>query len=227
MLERINLPKMEKSYYLVENGLQTGPFSLAELKAKKINAEHLVWKIGLVNWVPAKQLSELNDYFAETPPPIPPTAGLSRSAPPIPDVETNDNVNNLPIARRRDRLFAAVIEAIIYSIPVAMIADPQTLDYGDGTEFSFYYFVVAVVMGAILYPMWGCNLGHRIMGLQVVSSKTGQLLLSAKMGAIREGLKSILSFVLIPVIWLLWDGKRQNLYDKLMDTYVVKKNAQP
>lgn len=42
-------------------------------------------------------------------------------------------------------------------------------------------------------------------------------------GVIREGLKSVFSNFLIPIIWLLWDENKQNLYDKALKTIVVKK----
>jgi uncharacterized RDD family membrane protein YckC len=71
--------------------------------------------------------------------------------------------------------------------------------------------------------MWGGNLGHKIMGLKVISAENGEIQSNAKTGAIREALKSVFSLVFIPVVWLLWDDNRQNLYDKVVKTYVVKK----
>jgi beta-barrel assembly-enhancing protease len=37
--------------------------------------------------------------------------------------------------------------------------------------------------------------------------------------------KHLTSLFILPVIWLLWDDDRQNLYDKLVKTYVVKKKV--
>jgi uncharacterized RDD family membrane protein YckC len=59
--------------------------------------------------------------------------------------------------------------------------------------------------------------------LKVISSETGDDYKKASDGAIRELLKGVLSFFLIPIIWILWDDKNQNLYDKLTKTYVVEK----
>jgi uncharacterized RDD family membrane protein YckC len=61
------------------------------------------------------------------------------------------------------------------------------------------------------------------MGLKVISAENGIIQSNAKTGAIREALKSIFSIVFIPMVWLLWDDNRQNLYDKVVKTYVVKK----
>jgi uncharacterized RDD family membrane protein YckC len=71
--------------------------------------------------------------------------------------------------------------------------------------------------------MWGGNLGHKIMGLIVISSETGEIQNNVKTGALREALKSVFSVIIIPVLWLLWDDNKQNLYDKVINTYVVKK----
>jgi hypothetical protein len=42
----------------------------------------------------------------------------------------------------------------------------------------------------------------------------------------RELLKYVLTFLVIPVIWILWDEKNQNLYDKMTKTLVVEKNKE-
>jgi uncharacterized RDD family membrane protein YckC len=61
------------------------------------------------------------------------------------------------------------------------------------------------------------------MGLQVISADNGEVIRNSKTGAIRESLKSVLSVFIIPIIWLLFDSKKQNIYDKIVRTYVVKK----
>ena len=67
------------NYFIIENGLQVGPFS-AELlvKNKNITAETLVWADGFADWTPAWQVEELrimlqaNTQVQQTPPPVPP-----------------------------------------------------------------------------------------------------------------------------------------------------------
>ncbi len=83
--------------------------------------------------------------------------------------------------------------------------------------------VFSAILGAIFYSLWSGNLGHKLFGLKVISSVDGSDKKNALSGALREGLKYIFSFVIIPVIWLLWDENKQNLYDKVSKTYVVKK----
>lgn len=46
-------------YFLLENGQQTGPFSLEQLAKKDITAETLLWANGMKDWTPAWQIDEL------------------------------------------------------------------------------------------------------------------------------------------------------------------------
>ncbi|MDD6552773.1 MAG: DUF4339 domain-containing protein [Prevotellaceae bacterium] len=46
-------------YFLLENGQQTGPFSLEQLAQKNITAESLLWADGMKDWTPAWQIDEL------------------------------------------------------------------------------------------------------------------------------------------------------------------------
>lgn len=50
-------------YYYTDGKERYGPFTLDELKEKNINQETLVWKEGLVDWVPARNLSDLQILF--------------------------------------------------------------------------------------------------------------------------------------------------------------------
>lgn len=61
---------MEK-YYYIENETQHGPFSIEDLKSKRINRETLVWTETMENWVQASSVEELKDIVKKTPPPIP------------------------------------------------------------------------------------------------------------------------------------------------------------
>jgi uncharacterized RDD family membrane protein YckC len=83
--------------------------------------------------------------------------------------------------------------------------------------------ILSAIFGAIFYSMWGGNLGHKIVGLAVISAQNGEIQNKAITGAVREALKSVFSFAFIPFLWLLWDDYKQNLYDKVVKTYVVNK----
>ena len=86
-----------------------------------------------------------------------------------------------------------------------------------------YITIFSLFIGAVLYPIFTGNLGHKIYNLKVISSESGSDYSKAYEGAIREFLKWMLSILIFPMIWILWDYKNQNLYDKLTKTLVVEK----
>lgn len=217
---------MSQQFYIAENGQQAGPFTIDELKEKNIHPDTLVWTEGIDSWTKAEYIPLLKEILRATPPPLPnPEKNITSQQVPPPPTPTPPPINTdkffgYALASRRDRFFAVILESIILIIPSYII-------FGDSDPFSFNSIalgaVFSAVLGAIVYPMWGGNIGHKIMGLQVISSENGEVQNNAKAGIIREGLKSVFSSVVIPVIWLLWDENKQNLYDKVANTYVVKR----
>lgn len=89
-----------------------------------------------------------------------------------------------------------------------------------------YSALASIVTGLIFYPLFSGNLGHKLLGLKVISSKTGEEYKIASDGAIRELLKYLGGFLIIPVVWVLWDRENQNLYDKITETLVVENITQ-
>lgn len=128
------------------------------------------------------------------------------SPPPIPTAPPTGKYFGYELATHGQRLFAFIIHTIIIMIPT-IIWDNYLATL-----------VLSAILAAIFYPTWSGNVGHKFMGLKVVSSVDGSDIDKASAGAIREVLKSIFSSVIIPVAWLLWDGDRQNLYDKVSKT---------
>jgi len=59
-----------RKYYTHNGNEQLGPFSLAELKSRKITKNTPVWFEGLSDWVDASAIDELKDYFENSPPPF-------------------------------------------------------------------------------------------------------------------------------------------------------------
>lgn len=118
-------------------------------------------------------------------------------------------------------IFSAVIilPLVIYGLVIKK-SGSNSLDFIDLRHIT----VFSLVVGAVFYPMFKGNLGHRIFGLKVISSESGKDYNTASEGAIREFLKWMLGYFLIPMIWILWDDKNQNLYDKFTKTYVVEKS---
>lgn len=217
---------MSQNFYIIVNGKQEGPFTIEQLKSKGIQRESLVWTEGLDNWTKAEHVALLNDLLRSMPPPMPnmePKANHHQiPPPPIPNTNNDLPYFGYELALRRERLFATIVEAIVISIPVLIIFGSDSFD-NDSFDSIIGGAILSTILGAIFYPMWGGNLGHKIMGLCVISSEDGSVQNNAKAGAIREAVKSLTSWLFIPAVWLLWDDNRQNLYDKAVKTYVVKK----
>lgn len=57
-------------YYIVEEGKQSEPYTFEQLKGKQIKETDLVWRKGMENWLPAKDISELESIIFYLPPPL-------------------------------------------------------------------------------------------------------------------------------------------------------------
>lgn len=54
---------MERKYYIVEAGHQSGPFSVEELRYMNVTPSTLVWCQGMTAWEQAVNIPELSDIF--------------------------------------------------------------------------------------------------------------------------------------------------------------------
>lgn len=62
-----------KYYYYSENNKQFGPFTLEEIKARRLKKSTLVWTEGMTDWISSDNIEELKDIFVSEPPPLPKT----------------------------------------------------------------------------------------------------------------------------------------------------------
>jgi len=133
------------------------------------------------------------------------------------------------IASMGKRLLAHMLEGFIYLTLVLIyyVIIGNSIDDYLNREINIAEFLYSALMsittGFIFYPLFSGNLGHKLLGLKVISAKSGEKYNHASDGAIRELLKYLGGFLIIPVVWLLWDKDNQNLYDKVTETYVVEK----
>ncbi|MFD0975552.1 CD225/dispanin family protein [Salinimicrobium gaetbulicola] len=54
-----------KDYYYSDGLQKHGPFSLEELRAKKLTRNTMVWRSSMEKWIPAEQMPELEGTFRE------------------------------------------------------------------------------------------------------------------------------------------------------------------
>ncbi|TAD85118.1 MAG: RDD family protein [Bacteroidetes bacterium] len=149
-----------------------------------------------------------------------------------PQTDYLSDISDLPnfgytLASRGERFGAVLLEGIIIYLPLYLILGNNSLLYSDDVfdlSSLLSQTALAAALGAIFYSLWSGNLGHKLLGLKVISSVDGSDQKKPAIGALREALKSFLGVLLIPSIWLLWDPNKQNLYDKIVKTIVVKKH---
>jgi membrane protease subunit (stomatin/prohibitin family) len=65
------LPQQHQ-WYLGVGGEQRGPFDKAGLAGAGLTPDALVWRAGMAQWTPARDVPELADLLRHTPPPLPP-----------------------------------------------------------------------------------------------------------------------------------------------------------
>lgn len=122
-------------YFIIENGLQAGPYSIYELKDKGLSSETLVWCEGLKDWTPAWQVAELKRFLEAgdtlaTPPPYHP--GVHQAAPEAPGPQSaacqqsaQPQPAAVPPVRRKSRvgcwiaalMFVIVLLALVLTCP--------------------------------------------------------------------------------------------------------------
>ncbi|OAD42195.1 RDD family protein [Polaribacter atrinae] len=213
-------------YYLIENDEKTGPFTIEELNKKDIYKETLIWTKGLDEWTEAKNIPMLKDIIDQTPPKYKSNKNTNE-VPPEPQKTENSSEDyfGYKLASNWERFIASLIGGLIMLVPILIITKG---DYFESDSYISIYDVIiniilALVVGGLMYPIWSGNIGHKIFGIKVISKENGEDVKSPIRGIIRELGKNILQYLIIPVIWLLWDKDKQNLYDKISKTIVVKK----
>lgn len=213
-------------YYLIENDEKTGPFSIEELNKKDIYKETLIWTKGLDDWTEAKDIPMLKGIIDQTPPKYKSNKKTNTIQPEPPKTESkSEEYFGYKLASKWERFIASLIGGLIILVPILIITKG---DYLDADSYISIYdviinIIISLVIGGLMYPIWSGNIGHKIFGIKVISVENGEDVRNPISGIVRELGKNILQYLIIPVIWLLWDKDRQNLYDKISKTIVVKK----
>jgi uncharacterized RDD family membrane protein YckC len=142
----------------------------------------------------------------------------------------NLKTQDVEIASKTSRLMAFLIDyLIIQTIYFTYIYFVEKTTFWDYLDKDFDIFdtligtIIALVYGCIIYPIFSGNLGHRIMGLKVVNIENNSSFNKFYEGGFREFFKDFCIILIIPNIWLLFDKKNQNVYDKIFKTIVVKR----
>lgn len=222
-----------KSYFILQNGKSVGPYEFDELKKYGIYRDTILARTGEQSWKRADEFNEL--------------AILIISGSEANRIQQTNPPKNIPLnglvsfgyvhADLGKRFLAALVNGICISI-VSLIL--YKIIFGTGIILSgnnnlklliLYQFqrtsvswLTSVVIASIVYPLFCGNIGHRVFGFKVISSKDGSDYKKSLQGALREGIKFLMGMFILPSIWLLFNNKRQNRYELILHTYVVKEN---
>ena len=137
---------------------------------------------------------------------------------------------DVEIASKTSRLLAFLIDyLIIQTILFSYIYFIEDITFWNYLDKEFDLFdtltgtLIALIYGSLIYPIFSGNIGHRIMGLKVVNIENKSNFNTFYEGAFREFIKDFCIILIIPNLWILFNKKNQNIYDRLFKTIVVKR----
>jgi len=117
-----------KHYYFAENDRQFGPFTIEELKSKRLKKCTLVWTDGMEDWDTADRLEELKDIIISEPPPLPKRENIP------PKVET------------------VQIKPVKLVTPIPVFSSKYALDYEketDATAVGVFLIVITIIFNLV------------------------------------------------------------------------------
>lgn len=205
---------MKKNYYLVQQGEQQGPLTFDTLLKTDFTLPAQVWAKGLPDWLTVTGTTDLITKLGADAASPESVAQLVYTNPEA-SIRAETLLNGYTNATAGRRLGALLINFTIALVLGTMLhKSHQTLS-------SIMLFFFMPITSLLTYPLWGGTVGHRLLGIKVIHAETGEVVNGAITGALRELTKIISCSLVLPVFWLLFDAKKQNVYDKLFGTLVV------
>ena len=220
-----------KSYYVLQNEKDIGPFSVYELKAGKIYSDTKIKIAGEEDWKCADEIPELLHIISQ---------GSEFDRPEDKKFKNKTETKEITSfgyehASLLQRFLAALVNGTCISIITTLLVKILSFNSAEVSlnstfeellnyeiQYTIENVIVIVIISLIVYPRFCGNIGHKVLNLKVISSKDGGDYDDRINGVKRQVLKKILGFLIIPCIWLLFSPKRQNLYERIVHTYVVK-----
>ncbi|GAA4520324.1 hypothetical protein GCM10023191_097130 [Actinoallomurus oryzae] len=139
------------------------------------------------------------------------------------------------LAGRWSRLFAGIIDGIVYTVIGWIIAAPivgvgamyDNKHLGPRLAADGITVVIAIIYFTWQHGKWGQTLGKRALGIRLVRAQDGGPIGYGK-AAWRVLFTYLITYVtcglggLLDDLWILWDPRKQALHDKVVKTYVIK-----
>jgi len=214
---------MDDRYYILEDGEQTGPFSLDELIDQEPDIHARVLSPEENAWKDACDLPELYDYFR--------ARGIY--------FPTETNLAS-PLVRLGAFAIDFILVGIIWELVILLLSSRGVLPnidtllrvyaLGKLSAHDMMVMEMVVYLTLIIYNTLGeasamkASIGKRICGLIVVNADGEGISLLIALARSLGKVVSI-SFWFIPFISIFWTEHRQTLHDFLAKTYVIKRDA--
>ncbi len=150
-----------RHYYYSDGEQQFGPFSLDELKNKRINKSTLVWTDGLSDWTSAEKIEELKSILISAPPPLPnkssnkqiETVTIEEPTPPKTSPKHDSNYQK--------EGEATVLGVIMILIPI--VIKLRILKFGNNQNFEQVKILIILisVLARIGATFWAVNIAKK------------------------------------------------------------------
>lgn len=213
---------MRNRYYVIQDGRQFGPLSIMELSKFKFQPRNLIWVNGLSDWlavanmqdlcnkieIAKNELEELNLRLQNT------KYNNTNNHEAILSGAKNITFSGYKLASPARRFLASILNWFI-SLVLVFIFLPKPS--------GGIFLLLLCTLSAISYFFWSGNIGHKLLKLKVIKADNEEDCKNPMIGFLREAVKLLCYWLIFPNIWLLFDEKNQNLYDKIFKTYVIEK----
>jgi hypothetical protein len=151
-----------KYYYYANNDQQFGPFTIEELKSKRLKKSVLVWTDGMKEWASADSVGELKDILISEPPPLP------KSTEPITVETTQIKPAPIPISNSKYDLTytkedeATFLGAILLIVPIAlMLSGVIKFETQESYNQAKVFFCIGEIVLRIAVTAWVAKIASR------------------------------------------------------------------
>lgn len=118
-------------YYIARGTTPVGPLEIDQLRDNGLEADTLVWTAGMPDWVPARDVAELQGLFEPVPPPLTPPAAPATDYVEMPPVyngpqpqqpyDTAPQYDQQAPAKPFDWLWPSILVTICCCTPLAIV----------------------------------------------------------------------------------------------------------
>ncbi|MAL59711.1 MAG: hypothetical protein CMC14_06665 [Flavobacteriaceae bacterium] len=152
-----------KYYYYIFNDQRLGPFTLEELKIRRLKKSTLVWVEGMEDWVSADSINELKEILISEPPPLPNKRGVPQSI-------KNVNINQVPRPKSSntyDLTYKKETDATFFGILLIVLpiinGITKTITFEKIESYYLGTAIIAIILFVlrVLVTVWVVNIANR------------------------------------------------------------------